>query len=399
MAKERKQRKTATKAEAAPPLGATVPGFSVDVAEMSKALSVVLPCVERGSINPLYTSVLLDADDGDLWITGCNGTTFGVSRCGYEGQPAKWHISGHALADFLKLAGSERIDFEQEGGRCVLRYGKSWHKLPIVDGEFPDQGEVSGPTFEMPADLLRRMIGAVEFAIGRNVHGDPKWRGFQMLGDGKHLRLVASDGVRVAVASHSVEAEGEATVPLDSLPAILNFLRTCQGAVEIVCGQNQVCFRAEPGYIVSGMLVDKYPDWQKALFDKMKLDKHVTASVSALAKTMRRASLAAGSRDNEAAGTVAWAFKFRFQPDKIIIEARDEERHLEGCDEVVAETNLSEEMAIGIAGKQLMDFLSAVDVAHVVCEFDNADKAMGFRPAESPGFEVFLVQMPVRLRW
>lgn len=184
------------------------------------ALSKVAPVTDRKSPQPILANVLVEAESAGLHLSAtdlCQGVscTVGipVKRPGRVALPAK------GLLDRVEIMPDGDVEVVVDGDcratikavgssrRCVLA------GLPAADFPNLPRRNDDAPRFQWTAGDLRKLIRRVSFAVSAD-ETRPHVNSMLVEITGKYLRLVATDGHRLAVADMPWQHETTATVLL-----------------------------------------------------------------------------------------------------------------------------------------------------------------------------------------
>jgi len=240
------------------------------------------------------------------------------------------------------------------------------------------------------------MMDATGIAIDSRPDGKyPAMRGVNIsISDGS-MHVVGADGFRMAVASHPMPGVFDIIIPAKAIPI---FSRFAEGPakVEIIPQENHVSLRGERGNVIASRVTGQFPAWQLAIPKDPPYRAEI--SVPDLVLAIRRVGLASNNRDT--ATSPAFSLKLTFlSQESLRIEAKSPEKG-EAVEVIDIDCpQLQEEMAIGVAGKQVLDFLSVLETGHILLDFKDPLTGLTFRPKEEFGFEYKYVTMPVALKW
>lgn len=371
--------------------------FSATKDKLAGALALINTCVSSAHPLPAYQHVLVEGCEGDLWLTGSDGQVTVVTgiETTTDGDFA-WCLPGKQFIDLVGMLGGE-FSAEEANGRILIEHGRSKHRMPFLPrAEFPEVQMISGESLAVSGNLLRRMMEATEIAVDTKPDGKfPAMRGLNLSVSEGQMHIVGCDGVRLAAASHPMEGNFEAVVPSKAVTVFSKFAEG-PAAVEIIPMENHVCLRGERGNVIASRLVGAFPNWKLAI--PKDLLYHAEISVPALVLAIRRVGLASNIRDS--ATSPAFSLKFTFSTKSTLqIEAKSPEKG-EAIETIDVDCpGLEEEMVIGVAGRQVLDFLGILDTGHIFLDFKDPVTGLVFRPKQEFGFQYRYVTMPVALKW
>lgn len=363
---------------------------------MSGALSLVAACVSAQHTIPIYSFVKVEGEGGDVWITGSDGdVTVSVVIETKVDEYFGFCVPGKQFIDLVSMLGGD-FTVEKDGTRVLIKHGRARHRLPFQsESDYPELPGIEGESLTIPGNLLRRMMEASEIAIDTKPDGKfPAMRGLHVSVSGGWLHIVGCDGVRLAVASHVMEGDINVIIPHK---AVTVFGKFADGpdSVELIPQQSQVSLRGPDGNVISRLLVGAFPDWKLAIPQNFLYTAEL--SVPALILAIRRVGLASNIRDSQ--HSPAFSLKFTFTSKDLKLEAQSAEKG-EALEYIDIECpGLEGELVVGVAGRQVLDFLAIVHEGHLLLDFRDAVTGLQFRPKQEFGFDYKYITMPVALKW
>ena len=150
-----------------------------------------------------------------------------------------------------------------DGGRLTLKAGKSrfnLQTLPADDFPLLSVGSASDSSFSLSQRELKRLISQVQYAMAVQ---DIRYylNGLLMQTDGNQVRLVATDGHRLAFASADVEAnlpKSEVILPRKTIIELYKLLQDIDDPINIEVLANQVRFSFGSTVIISKVVDGKF---------------------------------------------------------------------------------------------------------------------------------------------
>ncbi|MDR2214283.1 MAG: DNA polymerase III subunit beta, partial [Nevskiaceae bacterium] len=210
-------------------------------------LQGVIGVVERKQTMPILSNVLLSAKNGRVSITGTDLEVELVASGEIDvQQPGEITVPGRKLLEIIRaLAEDAKVTLTLDGDKVKLAAGRSRFVLSSLPAaEFPVVESVSAQqTLVLPQAELGRLIGKTHFSMAQQ---DVRYylNGTLLETDGKMLRMVATDGHRLAITETQLPAPSEAGIRQVIVPrkGILELQRLLgsSGDVEISVGSNHV---------------------------------------------------------------------------------------------------------------------------------------------------------------
>lgn len=366
--------------------------FSVGRDALLKPLQLVAGVVERRQTLPVLSNVLFEVRGNQLRLTGTDLEVEMVASIALSdaAQDGEITIPGRKLLDIVKSlpAGSD-IRFERDGGKAVLKCGRSRYSLATLPAsEFPniEQG-VGNQAITIDVDMLKKLIDSTAFSMAQQ---DVRYylNGMLVEVTGDRLRTVATDGHRLAMADAAVAtgvgSKVQVIVPRKGILELSRLL-TEDGDTQarLTLGGNHI--RVEYGSLTfTSKLIDgKFPDYERVL--PKNSDKSVLAQREELRSALSRAAILSnekyrGIRLALASGTLG-------------IVANNPEQ--EEAHEEIGVDYQGAELEIGFNVSYLLDVLNTLKGAQVKLAMGDANSSALVSDAENAGS--WYVVMPMRL--
>lgn len=349
-------------------------------ATLAKALGIVTKAVNHRSTLPVLGNVALYADgDGvrvaatdlnvgiTLWIPATVDDTGAITL------PAK------LFAEFVNSLPDAPVSLNllTKTMTAALSCGRTQANIKGIDAaEYPQLAEqvaddVTAVT--LSAATLRTMVDAVLFAAATDV-SRPTLTGVKMDLQGGQLKLAATDGYRLAVATETVgtDAELSAIVPASALATMSGILADAAYVRMWVDDGRKMVVEAAAGgaakwtkAVVEMSLIDaKYPDYS-AIIPKS-WDVKATVNVDALSKAVRVAQLF--GRDNSN------IVRLNAGDGRMVVSATSSEAG-DNTSELAAEVD-GDGIEIAMNSRYLLDMLAQLDVTDVTLEMTQPNRPL-----------------------
>lgn len=200
----------------------------------------------------------------------------------------------------LRESQSSELTIEANSDQCVVQGTNMYFEMPSEDaGNFPDIPTFdSDDYFEISSTTLREMIRRTIFATAGESSARPAMSGVLFDIQGESLKLVATDGRRLALSQGegqphgNVSSEGQnAIVPPKALALLeRNLQDDGETMVRIGLRANEVLFRTELATIYSVLFQGRFPDYQ-SLFKSQKDSVTVPLEVGSFHAAVRQAAI------------------------------------------------------------------------------------------------------------
>jgi DNA polymerase-3 subunit beta len=231
-------------------------------------------------------------------------------------------ILPHAkLVEILREARDEELQIDADSQACTVRGRTLEFEMPSEDPEqFPEW-----PTFtedeyhEISAGSLREMIRRTVFAAADET-GRYTMTGVLWELDGDRLKLIATDGKRLALTEGVATATGGHTtkghnpvVPTKAMTLLERNLADDEGeAVKVCFRANDVLFRTGRSVIYSRLVEGRFPDYRQVM--PKKHTARVKLEVGPFQAAVRQAKIMTDSDSKRV--------EFKFSKNKLTLEAR-----------------------------------------------------------------------------
>ncbi len=359
--------------------------------ELLAPLSAVSGIIERRHTLPILSNVLIDRAEGVLSFLATDIeiqiTARSALAAGGDTKPVT--VGARKLVDILRaLPDGAEVSLQQQEKRLQLKAGKSRFTLQTLPAEdFPRLARPGGEAtrISLSQKALRRLLGLVQYAMAQQ---DIRYylNGLLVLVDGKQLRLVATDGHRLAYAALELPSSLprlEVIIPRKTVLELSKLLADSDDPVAIELSSAQACFTFGNVELVSKLVDGKFPDYTRVIPTNHK--NKVVLNRDVLRQSLMRAAILS----NEKFRGVRWVLTDGSL--KVVSSNAEQEEAQEELEVAYA----GDALDIGFNVNYLLDVLNNVTAADVECRFgDAASSALLQFPAE-PEFKY--VVMPMRI--
>jgi len=354
-----------------------------------KPLQQVIGVVERRQTLPVLGNVLITATSKTVKLTATDlevelqaQVTVAVDEPGEITLPAR------KLLDICRALPDEAsIELSIKKERATLKSGKSRFTLATLPAsEFPVIDKIKkGRKFDLPQSELRNLIDRTSFAMAQQ---DVRYylNGLMLEhGDGV-LRVVATDGHRLAMCEQAVEA-GEASeqviVPRKGIQELHRLLEDSDQALQVEIGSNHVRITTRDLRFTSKLIDGRFPDYQRVI--PKNPDKSLTIDREILRQALARTSILSNEKYR--------GIRLELSKNVLKIQAHNPEKE-EATEELDVDYN-SDTLVVGFNVTYLLDVLSVLDSETVELLLSDANSSVLIR---KPGHETCrYVVMPMRL--
>ena len=237
-------------------------------------LQSVAGIVEKRHTLPILSNVLIEkhadqltmlATDIEIQIRTTTGGHIG-------GEDASITVGARKLQDILRaLPDSAEISLTLDDKRLTVKAGRSRFQLQTLPAA--DYPRLNPPTdaaahLSIGQRTFKRQLAQVAYAMAQQ---DIRYylNGLLIIADGGELRMVATDGHRLAYAASDLEApveqRTEAILPRKTVLELARQLADSDDPLEILLAGNQAVFRFGPIELVTKLIDGKFPDYERVI--------------------------------------------------------------------------------------------------------------------------------------
>jgi DNA polymerase-3 subunit beta len=359
--------------------------------EILGPLSAVSGIIERRHTLPILSNVLIDrsADALSFLATDIEIQIQARSSGGLAGEAKAVTVGARKLVDILRaLPDGAEVILQQQDKRLLVKTGKSRFTLQTLPAEdFPRLAKPAGEVarFSLSQKALRRLLGLVQYAMAQQ---DIRYylNGLLMVVEEKQLKVVATDGHRLAYASIKLSADlprQEVIVPRKTVIELSKLLADSDDEVKIELAATQAAFSFGNIELVSKLIDGKFPDYTRVIptghKNKLQLER----------ESLRQALLRAAILSNEKFRGVRWVLG-EGSLKIVSSNAEQEEAH-----EELEVKYAGDALDIGFNVNYLLDVLNNVPGSTVDCAFGDSSSSALLSYASEKDFKY--VVMPMRI--
>lgn len=360
----------------------------VDRDAFMRGLQMAHNVVEPRQTLPVLANVLLEAQGETLRMTATDlEVSVRVTGPAKVVKPGTITISARKLMEIVKELPAAPLALKvQDNAWVALRCaGVSYRLVGLTPEEFPAVGD--GATtgwLTLDGKVLRDMLGQTTFAIS---HDESRYalNGVLLAVHDKEVRMVATDGHRLALAMRQLPAAGQAIsgiVPRKAVQEVARIVGSGEEA-QIAISDNQFMLRMPNVLLMARLIEGTFPNYEQVV---PRAHPHrVTLSRAALTAALRRVSVLSEERTKPV--------RFLLSPGQLKLTANSPD-YGEAEEQMDADF-AGEEIAIGFNSRYVLDALGAQGGEQVVIEMKDGLSPGVFKSFEEDGS--LCVIMPMRI--
>ncbi len=353
-----------------------------------RGVQMVQNIVESRQTLPILANVLLQTDNDRVRVTATDLEVGArVSVPARVATPGAVTVGARKLAEIVKELPVAALTLKVgENATVSLRCGGvSYRLVGLAPDDFPPVVPAS-PSSWIPieARTLREMLQQTSFAIS---HDENRYalNGVLFSLQGKQMRLVATDGHRLAVSVRGLATSaGSVTgiVPRKAVAELMRVLGTGED-VQIAITENQFVLEMSNFVMTARLIEGQFPNYE-AVMPKGHPGR-LQVSRSALQAALRRVAVIAEERNKPV--------KLTLSPALLKLSASSQD--LGDAEEGMEVDYTGEEVSIGFNSRYLQDAISPIEKDGVTFEFKDGLSPGVIKSVEDDGY--CCVIMPMRI--
>src|SRR5258706_16020307 len=359
--------------------------------ELLAPLAAVSGIIERRHTLPILSNVLIDGSAETLSFLATDIEIQISARSALAGSrdARALTVGARKLLDILRaLPEDAEVSLQPQDKRLVVKAGRSRFSLQTLPAEdFPRLAKATGEVarFALPQKALRHLLGLVQYAMGQQ---DIRYylKGLLMVVEGGELKVVATDGHRLAFAALPLGVSlprQEAIVPRKTVVELTKLLADSDDEVSIELSGTQAAFSFGAIELVSKLIDGKFPDYTRVIPTQHK--NRLQIEREPLRQALQRAAILS----NEKFRGVRWVLTDGSL--KIVSSNADQEEAQEELEVHYA----GDALDIGFNVNYLLDVLNNVASSELECAFGDSSSSALISYASEKGFKY--VVMPMRI--
>lgn len=236
-------------------------------------LQSVCGIVEKRHTLPILSNVLIEKSGDQLTFLATDiEIQIRTHTSGLAGsEKTSVTVGARKLQDILRsLPDNVEVSLELADKRMQVRAGKSRFNLQTLPAEdYPRmaQADTEQVHLQLTQKQFKRLIGLVQYAMAQQ---DIRYylNGLLLVVTGSEIRVVATDGHRLAYASEQLTESKQRTeviLPRKTILELSRLLADNDEALDIHLSSNQAVFRFGEIELVSKLIDGKFPDYERVI--------------------------------------------------------------------------------------------------------------------------------------
>ncbi len=368
--------------------------FSISRENLLQPLQSISGAVEKRQTLPILSHIFVDvSEQGELTLIGTDleveiKLTLPLDEASESGKTT---IPARKFFDLSKaLPDQSSIKLLVDNNRATIRSGKSRFSLSTLPAEeFPRVDEISEVAVidELSQLILKNLLQKSQFSMAMQ---DVRYylNGLLMELEGNELRLVATDGHRLAFCRRTLEQDhGEkkqVIIPRKAIQELMRLLSDEDDPVRLVLGSNHLQVVLGELTLTTKLIDGRFPDYQRVI--PREGERTLITDNEAFRRAISRVSILSNEKYR--------GIRMVMSESSVTIHATNPEQ--EEAEEELTVQYSGEPMEIGFNSAYMMDAFSVIDDNEVTIYFidENSSSLIHTHSGEE---EYKFVVMPMRL--
>ena len=353
-------------------------------------LQSVCGIVEKRHTLPILSNVLMEKNGEDLTLLATDiEIQIRTSTTAANADKVALTVGARKLQDILRsLPESTEVMLSLDDKRLQIKAGKSRFNLQTLPAEdFPRMLSADGQAarIQLTQGQFKRLLALVQYSMAQQ---DIRYylNGLLLVIDGAEMRVVATDGHRLAFASEALPEtmpRSEVILPRKTILELSRQLADNDEPLEIVLTPTQARFSFGNIELVSKLIDGKFPDYERVI--PQQHGKVLVLARDVLQHSLMRAAILTNEKFR--------GVRLVLDNDSLKILSTNAEQ--EEAQEEIEVAYQGDSLDVGFNVTYLLDVLNNVDVDTIECRLADANSSALFK---LPGNERFkYVVMPMRI--
>jgi DNA polymerase-3 subunit beta len=353
-------------------------------------LQAVCGIVEKRHTLPILSNVLIEKQGDKLTLLATDieiQITTSAQAAGAE--KAALTVAARKLQDILRsLPETAEVSLTLDDKRLQVKAGKSRFNLQTLPAEdFPRMSITDGQTSKivMTQKQFKHLLALVQYSMAQQ---DIRYylNGLLVVIDGSEMRVVATDGHRLAFASAALpesQPRAEVIVPRKTVLELSRQLADNDEPLEIVLSPTQARFRFGDIELVSKLIDGKFPDYERVI--PQQHTKQINLGRDQFLQSLLRAAILTNEKFRGV----------RLVLDKGSLKIISTNAEQEEAQEEIEVDYAGENLDIGFNVTYLLDVLNNIATETIQCRLADASSSALFMLPDNEHFKY--VVMPMRI--
>ena len=363
----------------------------IDKEIILKPLQVVIGIVERKQTLPILSNVLMENQDGKIRFTTTDleiQITTAIDTGIRNGQNAAFTVGGKKFQEILRvLPEQSKITIDTKENKAQIKTNKSRFSLQTLPAQdFPKLSNQleNAKKIVLPQKELKNLLFSVQYAMAQQ---DVRYylNGVLLIIDGNKLKVVATDGHRLAYNAGTIDGQyekQEIILPRKAVSELSKLLADSDESVELEFSQQQVKVTFSGITLITKVIEGKFPDYERVI---PKYDNHLNMERAVMQQALQRAAILSNEKFR--------GVRFVLTEKNLSIISSNSEQ--EEAQEEIETDYHGEPLDIGFNVNYLMEGLNNISSNTAIFSFGDPNSSILMTTPENQEFRY--VVMPMRI--
>ena len=262
-----------------------------------KPLQTVIGIVERKQPLPILSNVLIEKSGAVLRFVATDleiQITTQIEDTNQAGENTAITVGAKKLQEILRvLPEGSKVSLDVQDSRIQVKVNKSRFSLQTLPAQdFPKISEQLEQAEEvtLKQNQLKKLFGLVQYAMAQQ---DIRYylNGVLLVVDGFYLKLIATDGHRLAFTSTKLDKEypkREVILPRKTVNELVKLLSDTEDTITFALAENQVKITFSDVILTSKVIDGKFPDYERVVPN---YTNHLTLNRLTILQALQRAAI------------------------------------------------------------------------------------------------------------
>ena len=262
-----------------------------------KPLQSVIGIVERKQPLPILSNVLIEKTGSNIRLIATDleiQIITQVTDSAPAGKNEAITVAAKKLQEILRVVPEgSKVNLDIQDSRLLVKANKSRFSLQTLPAQdFPMVAEqlVGAQEIELEQGMLKKQLGMVQYAMAQQ---DIRYylNGILLIIDGNYLKLVATDGHRLAYTSTRLNKEypkRETILPRKTVNELIKLLADTEEKINISVAETQIKLAFSDVIMTSKVIDGKFPDYERVI---PKYTNHLTLDRVTIMQALQRAAI------------------------------------------------------------------------------------------------------------
>ncbi len=356
-----------------------------------KPLQVVIGIVERKQTLPILSNVLIEKEPGKIRFTATDleiQITTSIEASGKDKEIASITVGGKKLQEILRiLPDQSKISIQTKENKAQVKANASRFSLQTLPPQdFPKLNNqlTDAKKIILHQSMLKNLLLSVQYAMAQQ---DVRYylNGVLLLIEGNKLKVVATDGHRLAFNTATIEGKHEKheiILPRKAVIELCKLLGDTNENVELEFSPQQAKASFSDVILITKVIDGKFPDFERVI---PKYNNHLSMNRIMVQQALQRAAILSNEKFR--------GVRFVLTEKNLSIISSNSEQ--EEAQEEIETDYHGEAIDIGFNVNYLMDGLNNINSEMATFSFGDPNSSILMTTPENEEFRY--VVMPMRI--